>query len=199
MNPARRQGFINILLYSFVGVALIEESIKWLVLYMRGYYQKEYDEDYDMIVYAVFVSLGFAFLENAFYINQIGSLKTAITRALLAIPGHACDAIFMGYYLSIAKQFRYSKQKGQEIKYTILSIIIPTVLHGIYDFCILSKLKVLTYIFFAFIIFLYIISMKKLKEISKINKLKIYQDVFCPICGAKLQDKKCPNCDNRQV
>lgn len=198
MYPENRKNFLDIFIHSFIVVALLEECCKWLMVYMRGYYTKDFDELYDIIIYSIFVSLGFAFLENAYYILQAGQVKTALTRAIFAIPGHACDAIFMGYYLSLAKQFYYQKNKKQERKNVILSIIIPTILHGIYDFCLFSKMNILIYTFIIFIVILYIISIKKLNEISKNNKTIKYNDIFCKICGTKLDKNKCPKCNKRR-
>lgn len=198
MNYENRNNFLDIFLYTFITIALVEESFKWLMVYMRGYYTKEFDELYDIIIYSVFVSLGFAFLENAYYIIQAGQVKIALIRAIFAIPGHTCDAIFMGYYLSLAKQFHYQNQKKIEIKYILLSILIPTILHGIYDFCILSKINILIYVFIIFIIALYIISLKKLKEVANNNKTIKYSNPFCKTCGAKLDNEICPNCNKKQ-
>mgnify|MGYP002868653111 CR=1 FL=1 len=103
--------FLNLLLYSFVGIALVEEVCKWVMVYAVGYHNTEFEELYDILVYAIFVSLGFAFYENIVYVFTIGNIKTAALRAISAVPGHACDAVFMGYYLSLAKQFHYKKRK----------------------------------------------------------------------------------------
>lgn len=194
----RQMSFGHVLIYAFVGVALVEESCKWIMLFLGGYNNSEFDELYDIVVYAVFVSLGFAFLENIVYVFTIGDLKTAFIRAISAVPGHACDAIFMGYYLSKAKQFQMKKRKDLETKNIILSILIPTILHGIYDFCLMSGLIILVIVFIVFIIFLYIISVKKLEETSANNqKIKEEKD-FCTNCGAKLDGEFCPACGRRQ-
>jgi len=190
--------FFDIILYSFLGVALIEEFCKWLMLYLKGYNNKEFDELYDIIVYAVFVSLGFAFFENLIYIFSSQALRTAIVRALSSVPGHACDAIFMGYYLTIAKEHSYNKRKDLEKKNILLSIVVPTLLHGFYDFCLMSNINALLIVFFIFIIFLYIISLKKLKEISNNNRTIKYQNTFCKACGAKVEGRFCNNCGTSQ-
>jgi RsiW-degrading membrane proteinase PrsW (M82 family) len=190
--------FISIILYSFIGVALIEEACKWIMVYFVGYHHKQFNELYDIIVYAVFVSLGFAFYENLVYIFAKGQVSTAIIRALSAVPGHACDAIFMGYYLSMAKYFRMKKRKDLEKRNILLSILIPTVLHGIYDFCIMSRLTLFMVVFIIFIVYLDYISIKKVMEISKNNK-NIEDDlVFCPTCGLKLVNGYCRNCGRKQ-
>ena len=187
--------FLNILLYSFIGIALLEEICKWIMVYFRGYKHKEFEETYDIIVYSIFVSLGFAFGENCLYIiNTNTKILSIILRALSSIPGHTCNAIFMGYYLSMAKQNQYQKNKKLEKEYIILSIIIPTLLHGIYDFCVLSRNKILIITFFIFIIFLYIISLKKLQKVSKYNHKMKLETVFCQKCGSKLKKSHCPKC-----
>ena len=187
----------NLVLYSFVGVALIEEICKWLMIFLVGYHNKEFDEVYDMIVYAVFVALGFAFYENIAYVFYLGNVKTAALRAVSAVPGHACYAISMGYYLSMAKQFHFKKRKDLERTNIVLSILIPTVLHGIYDFCLMLGYKIFIYIFVLFVIYLFFITYNKLQEVSssreKVKKVKIY----CPKCGHKMTKEFCDNCGTK--
>lgn len=193
-----KMNFTQILIYTFIGIALIEESCKWLMVYKIGYNNKELDEVYDAIVYAVFVSLGFAFFENILYVLGENSIGVGISRGLLAVPGHVCDAIFMGYYLSVAKMHSKKKNKHKERKNIYKSIIIPTVLHGIYDFCILSGQSILVLVFFTFVINLYIVSIKKVKETSNTTEKLIYKNNFCPHCGTKVDGNFCSNCGTKQ-
>ena len=160
----------EVLIYSFVGVALVEEACKWYFVHKVGYNSRCFDEKYDIIVYAVFVSLGFAFFENMLYVFTNNSIKIGISRALLAVPGHACDSIFMGYYLTIAKQAYLDGNKDQEKLNKIKSILVPTILHGIYDFCLFINMDEFMYVFFIFIIFLYVASLSKIKQLSRKNK-----------------------------
>ena len=171
--------FVQILLYSFIGVALVEECCKWLMVYVIGYHNKEFDELYDVLVYSIFVSLGFAFFENILYVWQSETIATALVRALSAVPSHACDAVFMGYYLSVAKQCAYKNRKDYETKNIILSILIPSLLHGIYDFCLMSGITILIVVFLVFVVFLYIISIKRLKLIASSNKKIVHKNKFC--------------------
>lgn len=187
--------FINILLYSFIGIALLEEISKWIFVYFKGYKHKEFEETYDIIIYSIFVSLGFAFFENCLYIiNTNTKILSIILRALYSIPGHTCNAIFMGYYLSMAKQNQYQNNKKIEKKYLIFSIIIPILLHGVYDFCVLSGYKILIITFLIFTIFLYTISLKRIQKVSKDNHKMKLETVFCPKCGSKLAENHCPHC-----
>ena len=192
------KSFLDTLLYAFIGAALIEELCKWLMLYLKGYNNKEFDEVYDIIVYSVFVSLGFAFFENILYVLGTQKLSIAILRAVSAVPGHACDAIFMGYYLALAKQFSYQSKKQLERKNIILSILVPAVLHGIYDFCLMSGYEILIVTFIIFVAFLYTLSIKKLKEVATSNKRIKETTKFCHICGSKVEGQFCSNCGARQ-
>ena len=190
--------FLEVILYSFLGIALVEESCKWIMVYFFGYNSKEFDETYDILVYAVFVSLGFAFFENAIYVFDNQDIRTALFRPISAIPGHTCDAIFMGYYLSMAKQFHYQGNRKEERNNIYLSIGIPTILHGIYDFCLMSGYKVFVYTFIVFIVILYIISLMKLKKLSEENKKVLTKHLFCSKCGGLIEGRFCQKCGSRQ-
>ena len=189
--------FINVMLYSFIGVALVEELCKWCMVFFVGYHNKEFEEIYDILVYAVFVALGFAFYENISYVFYIGNVKTAFLRAISAVPGHACYAISMGYYLSIAKQCSYKKRKDLERSNIALSILIPTVLHGIYDFCLMLGYKAFVYVFIIFVIYLYFATIKRIREMAASNQTMKKERIYCPKCGHKVNKDFCSNCGTR--
>lgn len=189
---------IYILLYSFIGVALVEESCKWIMLYKKGYHHKEFDESYDILLYAIFVSLGFAFFENVASAMIKQNMKLAILRAISAVPAHACDAVFMGYHLTMAKHYYYHHNEKKERQHKILSIVIPTLLHGIYDFCLLINVKFFIHIYVFFIVTMYAISIQKLKKSSRENHRIIKKSIFCSKCGAKVNGTFCPKCGSKQ-
>ena len=156
------------------------------------------------------------------------SVMVALTRALLAVPGHACDAIFMGYYLTLAKQANIQKNKKLENKNKIKSILVPTILHGIYDFCLFIQDDNYITIFFVFVVILYIASIAKIKnlstynskyyntnlninngysQVSQVNNQQLsqsnYQQVqvqkrYCTNCGAVMVGQFCVRCGKRQ-
>ena len=73
----------NAILY-FIVVALSEEGFKYLLLKKRTWWSSEFNCQFDGVVYAVFVSLGFALWENISYVVMYG-LGTALVRAVTAI------------------------------------------------------------------------------------------------------------------
>lgn len=87
---------------AFGVAALLEEAFKLLTLWVVLRKNPYFDEHFDSIVYAVCVGLGFAAVENIFYVfSEEERVTVAVSRALLAVPGHYAFAILMGYYYSI--------------------------------------------------------------------------------------------------
>lgn len=156
---------INQLLSNFVGVALIEEGCKYAVVKRYAYYDKAFDYRFDGIVYAAAASLGFAILENIIYVFN-GGVSVALTRAFTSLPGHLTFGIWMGFFLGYAKKYAYLNKNLVEKIFLILSLLIPTCLHGTYDFILTANLPYSTTSFFGFIIFLDIISIMIVKHTS---------------------------------
>ena len=87
---------------AFFVAALPEEIFKLFALWMVLHKNPYFDEHLDGIVYAVCVGLGFAAIENVAYLfNAEDWVSVAITRSLLAVPGHYAFAVLMGYYYSV--------------------------------------------------------------------------------------------------
>jgi len=113
--------------HAFIIVALVEEFSKFI--FVRGilYRNKNFNEPFDGIVYAVIVSMGFATFENIFYVAE-GGLSVALTRMFTAVPAHATFGILMGYFLGKAK-FEHKKSY-----YAFHALGIATLFHGAYDY-----------------------------------------------------------------
>ncbi len=156
---------IILFIYVSISIALVEELFKWIVTYSISYNSKEFDELYDAIVYAVFVSRGFACIENIFYVLD-AEIKTGMLRGITAIPAHAADAIIMGNYFGLAKQADKNNDKNLNKKYLLLSIILPTITHAIYDYCLLTQMTIFIIFYMFYITYLYIHCIKKIKSIS---------------------------------
>ena len=122
LNPA--DGESGALYTAFVVAGCVEEGFKLLFLYWLIWRNKHFDEYFDGIVYAVFVSLGFALVENIMYVLGSG-FQTGVIRALLSVPAHFLFAVVMGYFFALAK----FNSKG----YMLLAFLVPMILHGIFD------------------------------------------------------------------
>ena len=119
---------------AFFVAAIPEESFKLLALWLILRKNPFYDEHFDGIVYAVSIGLGFAAIENVLYLfdNIENWRSVAITRALLAVPGHYAFAVLMGYYYSLHHFVDHSRRAA------ILILFMPVLAHGIYDALALS-------------------------------------------------------------
>ncbi len=212
--------FIIIFINTFFSVALIEEGFKWLVTKKIGYNNKEFDEIYDVIVYSVFASLGFACIENILYVFSTG-FKTAISRAIFSVPGHACFAIVMGYFLSRAKVNNINGSKKLEKKNLLLSVLIPSLAHTAFDAILfylsdgnVIYLLILFFIFYGVLVgicFGIVGNVSKLQQ--NLNKnfatgvlsadsngnIQFHPTSstikYCPVCGRAVQGYHfCPSC-----
>ena len=132
---------INAVILAMFLVAPAEELAKFAVLRLITWKNKHFDYSYDAIVYAVFVSLGFAALENIEYVLLHG-VKTGILRMFTAVPGHACYAVAMGFFYSRAKKAKLTNDKSKYALNLTLSMVVPIVIHGIYDAIILASKNV---------------------------------------------------------
>ena len=111
---------------AFFVAAIPEESAKLLALWLILRKNPYFDERFDGIVYAVFVGLGFAAIENVAYVLQSGEgwATVAIMRALLAVPGHYA---FMGYYYTMYHFVERTPLNAVKI------LLVPVLAHGVYD------------------------------------------------------------------
>lgn len=165
--------FLHIFNQSFLQAGIPEEFFKYVFLFWFIWKSKFFDENFDGIIYATFVSMGFAGFENIFYVLQYGT-ETAILRAFTAVPGHFFFGVIMGYYFSRAR-FQPSKKMG----YLAKAIVFPMIAHGIYDFCCFSVefsaneeqnagfTAAMTLAFLVFNIFLWRHGIKKIRELRK--------------------------------
>lgn len=146
----------NIILY-FGIVAFAEESSKYILMKRQTWSSWEFNCQYDGVVYAVFVSLGFALWENISYVMMYG-LGTAVVRAVTAIPGHACFGVFMGIFYGIAKKLDYRGGTTASGQMRILAIVIPALLHGAYDYIATMTPEQGNGCFIAFVAAMFILS-----------------------------------------
>ena len=207
--------FVYLFVYSFVFVGLLEEVAKFLSTMIIMKIDKHFNSYFDSIVYAAFVAMGFACLENIIYIvNDNFNINTVILRAVFSVPSHVIFSVFMGKFIEL---FR-TKEKGR-VLYLLLAVIIPVLLHGLYDFVLLyvpnlvSTTLTFYVILISFEIILYIIGIREIVLSSK-NSRNIMMDphssfkldekkeekketlekVNCPLCGHVVEGYICPNC-----
>ena len=109
----------------------------------------------DGIVYGVSGAIGFATLENIFYVFERG-FATGVSRAFLAVPLHAMTGVIIGYYMGRKKMDPESKKH-----YMGTGLIIAILFHGLYDFVLFTQM-ILSLLVIPIIIWLYSLHRKRL-------------------------------------
>jgi len=194
LNNENSTNYIELFIAIFIGVAFIEEFFKWFFLRIVTWNNKEFNHIYDAIVYAVFVSLGFATFENLLYVFS-GGIWVALIRAVLSVPGHVFDGIFMGYFYGISKQAQIDQDFTKKKVNMFLSLLVPILLHGLFDYLLYIGSLLALGIYFIYIIFLYIFSFKIVKNVSAImENMKAY---YCMTCGFLCKSNYCPKCGSK--
>ena len=161
-----------------VGVALIEEVLKFLVVQGKVMRSPELDEPIDLIIYMIIAGLGFATIENIFIFFSPDvflytfkeTFSLAAFRFLSATFLHALCSGTIGFFLALA--LCEPKRKKMLLP---LGFAIAILLHGLYNFSIMNLggelrfgIPVVILISLAIFISFGIKKIKKLKSICKI-------------------------------
>ena len=125
--------FFGAFISAFFIVAPTEEFFKYLSVRIKAFGSLEFNEVMDGIVYGVSGAIGFATLENIFYVLPKG-FATGIARAFLAVPLHAMTGVIIGYYMGRKKMDPESKKR-----YMGTGLIIAILFHGVYDFVLFTE------------------------------------------------------------
>jgi RsiW-degrading membrane proteinase PrsW (M82 family) len=167
LNPFT--GLLAIAFIAFAVAGLVEEFIKRFVVLRFAYNSIEFNERLDGIIYAVFVALGFATAENIEYVVFAFSSSPYVGfyRGIISVPAHMLFAITMGYYLSLAK---FSLDPAARNAYLRKSLTMPLLLHGVFDFILMSQMEAAFLVFIPFIIYLWVTNLKKLNAYYKDSK-----------------------------
>jgi RsiW-degrading membrane proteinase PrsW (M82 family) len=180
--PETLSFFLNL----FIGVALIEEFLKFLVVKLKVLDDPEYDEPVDSMIYMIIAALGFAAAENLLVLVSVGSQYSRPGELLLPIIGtslwgeiveisvlrflgatflHALASATVGFFMGLS--FFNKKRRGKLI---FVGLVLAVVLHGLYNFSIM-KVENQMDIFIPFsLLFLVAVlisfGFKKLKELK---------------------------------
>lgn len=116
----------------FIVAGCSEELCKLAMLYWAVWKSREFNEYFDGIVYACFVSLGFACVENIGYVTMQETFSDALSvgavRSILSVPGHFLFGVMMGYYFALAKFI-----PGKKKDYLLKAFWVPMLWHGTFD------------------------------------------------------------------
>lgn len=156
---------------AFIVAGLTEEFFKRLVVLKLPYKTKYFDEKLDGIVYSVFSTMGFATVENIIYVvyRYTNNPYIGLYRGIFSVPAHGVFGITMGYYLSLAKFDTNRKRAKKNLR---RSLYMPIILHGLFDFILMSGIPQLTMLFVPYVIYIWWINQKKLSKFMYDSKSK---------------------------
>ncbi|NLY67806.1 MAG: PrsW family intramembrane metalloprotease [Tissierellia bacterium] len=148
---------------SFVVAGFTEEFFKRLIVLKVPYNTKYFNEKLDGIIYSVFASMGFATVENIVYVvyRYANNPHVGLYRGVFSVPAHAVFAITMGYYLSLAKYDTEETRKRVNLR---RSLYMPILLHGTFNFILMSRIPQLTALFIPYVLYIWWINQRKLSK-----------------------------------
>lgn len=127
-------GLIQTGLLSFIVISPVEELMKFLVVLLFAWRNRNFNEPNDGIVYAGAASIGFAMAENLLYVLEHG-FGVGIARALTAIPGHTFTGVIMGRWIGAA---RFAPGRSRRTANLATGLTLAWFFHGLYDTFVLS-------------------------------------------------------------
>ncbi len=119
---------VGMFAYAVLVIGVIEELAKMVPFLLVVIHFREFNEPIDGIIYASFISLGFAAVENFQYV-QFASPVEAWARGFAGPVVHIVFASIWGYYIGRARLCQ--RKLGLTI---IVALAFTALLHGIYDF-----------------------------------------------------------------
>jgi RsiW-degrading membrane proteinase PrsW (M82 family) len=158
-------GVVGNFFYFLFGVALFEELSKFIAVRVLAYRSKRFDETMDGVIFGIAAGLGFAAVENIFYVLQYGG-TVALFRAFVSVPGHAFYGAIMGYYLARAK---FSNKPWL----AVWGLMIAMLLHAIFDTVAQAAGAFALIVLPAFVWIVYFGVVKK--EIAKCQSESLYR------------------------
>lgn len=125
-------------LYFLLGIAFVEELLKYLVVRFAAFSNSALDEPLDVMLYMIIAGLGFAALENIFLLFRLIQIYPAsdiflinIIRLLEAVFLHALASGLLGYFLAIS----FFRKKHRKLLF-VFGFASAVLLHGLFNFYI---------------------------------------------------------------
>lgn len=161
------------LFFCIFGIGFIEETVKIIPVFIMLFFTKQINESTDYLIYASISALGFAFMENLGKFHEFG-LNSIGTRAVICVLLHMALSSIAIYGLV------YSKYKKKSIIYFFLSFFLACVIHGFYDFFMLSsRLEGLIPLSFLFAILVFVIYRNMLSNV--LNNSEFFKEISSSI------------------
>lgn len=127
--------------WCYVGWALVEEIMKFLVFLVLILHSRHYDEPIDAMIYMITISLGFAALENILFIIDpfaVGNFTKGIITENMRFIGanlvHVVCSAIIGFSLGYSFYFK----KIYKVICATIGIILAIALHSLFNLSIIN-------------------------------------------------------------
>ena len=155
----------------FLGVALVEESLKFLAVKFGVLKNPEFDEPVDAMIYMITAALGFAAVENVLILLNLKPLSEIFGVSLFRFLGatflHTLSSGICGFFIGLS--FFNTKGRGRLVS---IGLVLAILLHGFYNFYIMKgegSLKILIPFLLLTIAAIFVsFGFKKLRKLAKI-------------------------------
>jgi RsiW-degrading membrane proteinase PrsW (M82 family) len=124
---------LALLVYALLAIGPIEELAKLLPFMLIVLRFKAFDEPLDGIVYASFIGLGYAAVENYYYLDFLGGLES-VARGFAGPVIHILFASIWAHWITEAHL-----QRRPLMPAAAVGFLLAAGLHGLYDFLVLRQ------------------------------------------------------------
>ena len=147
--------------FEAVCIGMIEEGTKLFFLKKFSWKNKAFNYRFDGMVYAVFVSLGFAAVENVLYVFEYKTMDVMLSRAILTIPAHMSFAVYMGLFYSRAKQFDNLRDRSSCRLNLLAGWCAASLMHAFFDGALMVDMEysMLAFVFFVAVVDLMVVKL----------------------------------------
>ena len=159
----------------FLVVGPAEEISKFLAVRLVAFRSLYFEEPMDGLVYGAAASLGFASLENLFYIFQFGP-EVMIGRAPISTLAHVIFGSFWGYALG-----RQAQQRKSNALWVSVGLTVAAAVHGLFN--VLIFVQPLTSLIIVGLGLWWVLSrFDWAKRVSPFRYRRNYPRATCPNC-----------------
>ncbi len=142
-------------LFWLLGVGLNEEFAKMAPLLLFLYPRRDFTTPYQGLLGAASVALGFAALENLFYLERYGTV-TLLVRSVLTVPAHAFFSIPMGVMMAYS---RHARGEAARFFWLLGGLVVSVAFHGLYDVWLSVGVEWLEWVAYAQVVLMGLLAM----------------------------------------
>ncbi len=172
-------GLLGLFFICFLVVGPVEEIFKFLAVRLTVFRSRQFNEPMDGLVYASASALGFASLENVFYVLELGA-GVMVGRAVFSTLGHLFFSCLWGFPVGMV-----ALRAGRARRSVLWGLLGAMFLHGLYDYFLFTRSPLVLAVI-PLMLLLGRMTWRRVKEYQRISPFRegtLRLLVRCPHCG----------------